>query len=207
MDAPPADSGPLGFAPPELERELERLRAENLRLRRLLADHGILLPSKAPPPKNESAVTEGHPVQGSLVTSASTAGEKIALFRRLFRGREDVYAQRWTGRDGKSGYSPASLKDWNARDASGRPKRTFLPLTDEVLQRHLTGGEVVGVYPLLPDETCHFLAADFDKDGWQQDAGAFVETCESWGISAALERSRSGKGGHVWVFSRMQFPR
>ena len=88
----------------------------------------------------------------------------------------------------------------------GRPRRTLLPPTDEALQRHLTVKEVVGVYPLLPDETCYFLAADFDKDGWQQDAGAFVETCENWGISTALERSRSGRGGHVWLFFQHAIP-
>ena len=190
--------------PPERMSESDRLRLENALLRRALLEHGIPLPSLESRFSAETVRISSRKV--GEVNAGTAAHEKISLFRRLFRGREDVYAQRWTGRDGKSGYSPASLKDWNACDASGRPKRTFLPLTDEALQRHLTGREVVGVYPLLPDETCHFLAADFDKDGWQQDASAFVETCESWGISAALERSRSGKGGHVWVFFENAIP-
>jgi len=58
----------------------------------------------------------------------------------------------------------------------------------------------MGVYPMLHDETCHFLAADFDKENWQQDACAFLDTCRRLSLPAALERSRSGNGGHVWLF-------
>ena len=58
----------------------------------------------------------------------------------------------------------------------------------------------MGVYPMLQDETCHFLAADFDRESWQEDAGAFIETCRRLDLPAALERSRSGNGGHVWLF-------
>lgn len=205
MDVPTGKDEPRGGAPQDVGLELERLRAENLRLRRLLSEQGVVLVN-TPSAEQETGTNKEHATGSAQVTSASTGGEKIALFRRLFRGREDVYAARWTGKDGKSGYSPASLKDWNVCDAGGRPKRTFLPFTDEALERHLTGREVVGVYPLLPDETCYFLAADFDKDGWQQDASAFVATCESWGISVALERSRSGKGGHVWMFFENAIP-
>jgi superfamily II DNA or RNA helicase/very-short-patch-repair endonuclease len=79
-------------------------------------------------------------------------------------------------------------------------------VTDDAIRWHLSGtdaaGEpfVAGVYPMLQDETCFFLAADFDKDGWQEDAGAFFSTCGEFGIPAAMERSRSGRGGHVWIF-------
>ena len=58
----------------------------------------------------------------------------------------------------------------------------------------------MGVYPMLHDESCHFLAADFDNQNWQEDAGAFVDTCRRFSLPAALERSRSGNGGHVWLF-------
>jgi hypothetical protein len=95
--------------------------------------------------------------------------QKIALFQSLFRTREDVYAIRWIGKDGKAGYSPASLKDWSERDDKGRPKRTYLALTDEAIQSHLTGRVTIGVYPLFKDETCSFLVADFDKGGWKED--------------------------------------
>ena len=64
----------------------------------------------------------------------------------------------------------------------------------------------MGVYPMLRDETCFFLAADFDKATWQQDAGAFLETCQQMNVPAALERSRSGNGGHVWFFFNEAVP-
>jgi hypothetical protein len=87
--------------------------------------------------------------------------------------------------------------------------RAFLPVTDEVIRRHLSGkdGEgkafTMGVYPMLEDETCHFLAIDFDKDSWRDDVRAVMATCEKREIPAALERSRSGNGGHVWMFFRL----
>jgi superfamily II DNA or RNA helicase len=134
--------------------------------------------------------------------------QRIALFRSLFRGRDDVYARRWQSADGRSGYMPASLKDWNAINRS-RPEdrrkvdqatRTLLPLTDAVIERHLSGRETIGIYPLLADETCCFLAVDFDKKTWADDARAFMAMCHDLGVPAALERSRSGTGAHVWIF-------
>ena len=131
------------------------------------------------------------------LTNGSPAATKIALFRALFRGRDDVFVVRWIGKDGKAGYSPAALKDWSQLDAKGRPARTFLPLTDDGVVAHLTGRQTNGVHPLLSDETCWFLAADFDKTGWQDDARTFLCVCHEWGVAAAIERSRSGRGGHV----------
>ena len=103
---------------------------------------------------------------------------------------------------------PAAVKDWKAIDKS-RPEdrkkvdqktRKFLPMSDAVIEQHLLGKETVGVYLLLPDETCRFLAADFDKKTWEYDAQAFLETCQELNVPAVLERSRSGKGGHIWIF-------
>lgn len=133
------------------------------------------------------------------VTHHSAPAEKVALFRALFRGREDVFAVRWENH-GKVGYSPACIRDWNVRDADGKPKRTLIPLTDDAIFDHLAGRHVAGVYPLQHDETCWFLAADFDKAAWQDDAAAFLAACDEWSVPAALERSRSGKGAHVWMF-------
>jgi hypothetical protein len=76
----------------------------------------------------------------------------------------------------------------------------LLPVTDEVIYRHLAGAEVVGVYPLLGDDTCHFLAADFDEAEWRDDAIAFVQSCGALNIPVALEISRSGNGAHAWIF-------
>jgi superfamily II DNA or RNA helicase len=109
---------------------------------------------------------------------------------------------------------PADIKDWKAINTS-RPEerkkvaqktRKFLPMTDAVIEQHLLGKETIGVYPLLPDETCWFLAADFDKKTWEYDALAFLETCTELNVHAALERSRSGKGGHVWVLFDRALP-
>ena len=131
----------------------------------------------------------------------------MALFRSLFRGRDDVYAVRWEGRNGKAGYSPACRKVWGHSfpHHPDQPKEYF-PLTDQVIHDHLTGKITAGVYPLLADETCWFLAADFDKATWQDDVRAFLQTCSDWHVPAALERSRSGRGGHVWIFFEAPLP-
>ena len=131
--------------------------------------------------------------------------------RRLkasFRGREDVYAVRWEGKGGKSGYSPAAAMDWRAINAAraedrkrvARKTRMLLPLTSEAIRQHLTGKHAVGLYPLLPDETCWFLAVDFDKKSWTADSTAFLQTCRTFSIPAIVERSRSGNGAHLWMF-------
>jgi superfamily II DNA or RNA helicase/very-short-patch-repair endonuclease len=150
----------------------------------------------------------------SPINSHSPAENKIALFRSLFRGRDDVYPRRFESRKtGKSGYQPACANEW-VRGLCDKRKvkcaecsnRRFLPVTDEVIRWHLTGHDntgcdfVTGVYPMLQDETCCFLAADFDKECWREDAGAYLETCRQMNLPASLERSRSGNGGHVWLF-------
>ncbi len=150
----------------------------------------------------------------SLVDQRSSSEAKIALFRSLFRGREDVYARRFESRKtGKSGYAPACANEW-VRGICEKPRikcaecphRHFFPVTDDVIRWHLSGQDeagqpfVAGVYPMLLDETCFFLAVDFDKTGWLEDSAAFMETCRRMDLLAALERSRSGRGGHAWLF-------
>ncbi len=148
------------------------------------------------------------------MTGASPPADKIALFRSLFRGREDVFAKRWTSaKTGKSGYAPVCTTErppWSRLKPedkmADRSNRDFLALTDSVIASHLRGKGadgrdfIVGVYPLLADETCWFPAADFDKESWQRDVAAFLATCRVKGVPAALERSRSGNGAHVWIF-------
>lgn len=201
-------SGSLPFESPEQEND--RLREENARLRRLLAVHSIPIPQLASENPAPATTEETEPP----VNREERARRRIALFRSLFRGREDVYARRWENPKGESGYSPADIKDWKAINNS-RPEdrkkvhqqtRKFLPVTDAVIESHLLGKETVGVYPLLPDETCWFLTADFDKKTWEYDSLAFLETCQALGVPAALERSRSGKGGHIWIFFDRALP-
>jgi len=201
----------------DLRRELEnaqaecvRLREENTRLRERLLTHEQAHPfsysTETPldnslPIANSSESRKESSSDIDLVTNLSAPDAKIALFRKLFRGRDDVYAVHWKGRNGRSGYSPAAQREPN--DAFKTPdhkNRKYFPLTDAVIRNHLLGKQTVGIYPLLLDETCWFLAIDFDKQAWQTDASAFITTCERIGLPAVLERSRSGNGGHVWLF-------
>ncbi len=158
-----------------------------------------------------------HRRESSPITKDSSAAEKISLYRSLFRGRDDVYARRFESRKtGKSGYAPACRNEW-APGICRKPEiacqacehRSFLPITDRVIRNHMLGKDpkdssgrdfTVGIYPMLQDETCWFLAVDFDRASWTEDATAYLETCRQYGVPGALERSRSGNGGHVWTF-------
>jgi len=177
--------------------ECERLREENRRLRHRLGEPIAEVAAPCPPV----------PAPEGGVTAKSSPEKKVALFRSLFRCREDVHAVRWEGRHGKAGYSPASRRVWG-EPISHRSEapREYLPLTDQVIHDHLTGRMTVGVYPMLVDETCWFLAADFDKTTWQEDVRAYLDTCREWDVPALLERSRSGRGGHVWIFFTAPLP-
>lgn len=161
-----------------------------------------------------------------VVRSSLTTLEKIALFRRLFRGWEDVYPRRWENpKTGKSGYSPACGNEWKT-GLCNKPRvkcgecihQAFLPVDNTVLRNHLIGNDpkefksgrtrdfTIGVYPLLADETCWFLAVDFDKASWIEDTRAYLEVCRKNKVPAVLERSRSGKGGHIWLFFSEPIP-
>ncbi|MBI4564842.1 MAG: DEAD/DEAH box helicase family protein [Planctomycetes bacterium] len=143
-----------------------------------------------------------------------TPTQKVALFKGLFRGRDDVFPKLWVNsKNGKKGYAPACSNEWvrgiceKPRVKCGEcPNQAFIPVADQVIIDHLQGRHVIGVYPLLKDETCWFLAADFDKASWQDDVAAFAETCRSASIPAAVERSRSGNGAHVWFFFTSPIP-
>lgn len=180
--------------------ELSRLRAENARLRALLACHGIAADEPEPTPRKPALSLE----------------EKVTLFRSLFQGREDVFARRWfSNSTGKSGYQPVCSREWNREFCNKKkfkctecPNREFQPLGYNDIYRHLEGKEpngrdVVGVYAILPDNTCRFLCCDFDdkscEHGYQDDVRVYVSVCRDWNIPAYIERSRSGNGAHVWI--------
>lgn len=139
--------------------------------------------------------------------------EQILLFQSLFHGRQDVYARYWE-RGEKHGYSPAYKFNWQefvTHKAKGGTIATFEhktlePLTIDILRAHLEGTKIIGLYPLLSDNTSHFIAADFDKTTWKQDAVDFIRTCADYGIPAYLERSKSGNGAHAWIFFSEPIP-
>lgn len=210
--------------------ECERLREDNDRLRRRFSEHAAIQtataegPTKAEEPckaEEPSAIAESTgtaltstPSESTTtnelrsppsVTADSSPELKVSLFMSLFRGRDDVYAVRWEGRSGRTGFCPAGVRDWN-QPAARRGKKarvrhsTLFALTEDVIRDHLLGCQTIGIYPLLQDDTCWFVAVDFDKTTWKADAGAFMATCREYGVPAAPERSRSGNGAHVWIF-------
>jgi superfamily II DNA or RNA helicase len=182
--------------------QLEHLRAENARLIELLEAHGI-----------DWRLPDGRPSRPPTPTKHLDTDAKLALFKRLFRGRADVFPIRWESKAGKSGYSPACANEWRPGICQ-KPRikcgdcshRQLLPLTDQVLYKHLAGEIVIGVYPLLPDDTCHFLAVDFDEADWRDDARAFIRSCQELNVPVALEVSRSGNGAHAWIFFEHKVP-
>ncbi|MGO9118871.1 MAG: TOTE conflict system archaeo-eukaryotic primase domain-containing protein [Desulfomonilaceae bacterium] len=202
----------------EAERELARLDSERMafmvRLKDLQQQRTSMLSKHAQ--SDTDCLTP-------LITNPSSPGEKVRLFLSLFKGREDVYPRRFESkRTGKVGYQPACRNEWLKR-LCGKPgikcgncnNRDFFPVTEEVIQNHLRGVApqsssqqdfTIGVYPMLPDETCWFIAADFDKSTWMEDASVFLETCNSHRVPAILERSRSGNGGHIWIFFSEPIP-
>lgn len=184
---------------------LERERAE------ILAEINILRSVRS----EEAAAIKAVPSKaGDPIDRNSTIEKKIALFRRLFRGRPDVFPIRWENRTtGRSGYAPACANEWQRGicekpkvKCSACPNQAFQAVDEVSIERHLRGTDangtpfVMGVYPMLADNTCSFLAADFDEGEWRRDVFAFRETCQRHKIPIAIERSRSGNGAHAWIF-------
>jgi len=159
-------------------------------------------------------VTPSTPAVQPVADIPTTAEGKISLFRQLFRGRDDVFPLLWmSSKTGRKGYSPACSNEWvrgvceKPRVKCGEcPNQAFLPLSGQVILDHLQGRHTIGVYPLLRNETCWFLAADFDKESWLDDAAIFIDTCRDLGVPTTVERSRSGNGAHVWFFFSSPVP-
>ena len=186
----------------ELESENKRLSEENAQLRLQFGLTNLA---------NESF--EKNVVEATAINKYSSSKEKIESFRSLFRGREDVFARRWQSTTSeKSGYQPVCENEWSEGLCDKRkykcancPNRVLKSLTDEEIYKHLEGKDtlardVIGIYPMLQDETCHFLCADFDDDSFEKDVTAFREVCRELDIPVYVERSRSGNGAHSWIF-------
>lgn len=144
---------------------------------------------------------------------ANLPDQHILLFSSLFRGRSDAYARRWE-KDGRSGYAPSYDFNWDEFMAHKRmggtlkdfKQKRLLPLTNDVIRKHLLGTHAIGIYPILPENRTFFLAADFDGDEWKGDAVKFIAECGRHGLTSYVERSRSGNGGHVWLFFSEAYP-
>jgi superfamily II DNA or RNA helicase len=196
----------------EIKIKFSDLESENRYLRQLLniaPFQKIKIPEEKEVTKNITIST----TDSEIETNTLSPSEKINLFRRFFRGREDVHAIRWENKNGRSGYSPACGNEWD-RNVCQKPQikcseckhQKWLPMTDQVIHDHLTGKKFIGVYPLSHNETCSFLAIDFDKESWQKDAVSFLNACRSFSIAALLERSQSGNGAHIWIFFEEEIP-
>ena len=139
--------------------------------------------------------------------------KNIDLYKYLFRGRTDIYAVRWE-KEGRSGYMPAYKVDWtdyNKHKAQGGTfkdykNKEYLPFDNLAIESHLSGKETFGIYPLLEDNTSYFIAVDFDKQNWKETISILYNTCIEYKIPSYIERSRSGNGGHLWVFFENAFP-
>ena len=193
----------------------EELKSLNERRKELVEQ--ILFLNRQRELSSKTAVVMDKTENGIVINNRSSEKVKIDLFRSLFKGRADVFPKRFENtKTGKSGYSPACDNEW-VRGICEKPKikcsdcqrQNFIPVTEKIIRNHLTGFNdnswsnsdyVIGVYPLLQNDTCCFLAVDFDKLTWKQDVSAFLEVCNELNIPASLERSRSGNGGHIWIF-------
>lgn len=173
-----------------LRDRIRELELENARLKGL--DAHVLRESEPPVYGVRKVLTKEE--------KESELQRRVALFRSLFRGREDVYSKRFVSKDGRPGYSPVCKNRWTEgcnnrkRRCEGCPFREFDSLDDAAVRRHLhkeaTETDVIGLYPILEDNTCYFLCADFDdkncEHGYRDDVLSYVSVCREWGIPAYI---------------------
>ena len=197
----------------QLLKKYNDLLNENKHLKEEIDSLRLKLSNNIVEKTNNIQLTKDIVINEDTVNQNSPAYKKIELFKSLFKGRSDVYAKRWYSKTTeKSGYQPVCENEWilnlcNKRKykCSDCPNRKLIALTDKELILHLSGKDpfcrdVIGIYPLLTDNTCSFLAADFDKENFQEDVKSYKQICDSWHIPAYIERSRSGNGAHAWIF-------
>lgn len=189
----------------EIERRLSDLEKEkSVLLIELSKLRSTIFPEKETPLLGSPA----------LPSAPVTAPEKIDLFLNLFRCRDDVYPKLWENKSkGTKGYSPACGNEW-ARGICGKPKvkcsdcqgQSFLKLDEVAVEAHLRGTATIGTYAISMNDSCVFLACDFDGDGWQDDVRTYRNVAKSLGVDVAVERSRSGAGAHAWIFFQSSVP-
>jgi hypothetical protein len=192
----------------EEEARLASIDAEREKVRQHLEDLRRQVVTTSP----TTTVTLDDEVR--TITTPFTPTDKVRLFRSLFRGRPDVYPTRFVSKKtSRFGYAPACANKFMPgvcelpRIRCGEcPNQAFHLVDDQAILNHLQGRHVMGVYPLLEDDTCCLLAADFDKSTWREDVAAFAETCRSAGVTVSVERSQSGNGAHAWFFFSTPIP-
>lgn len=196
----------------ELQNKIATVRRQlsELESQKLLLDNLLRQLEKQRGPQPNLLISSPSPL---LQPPLRWTDDNVRLFAALFRGREDVFPRRWESRAGKSGYSPVCRNEWK-RNVCPKPKgkchdclhKDYVLLTLDHIRQHLSGRMTIGVYPLLQNETCNFLAVDFDKSTWMEDVTAFTRVCSQHKIVYALERSRSGNGAHIWFFFERPLP-
>ena len=197
----------------DLEAQVHNLLTENERLRGLLGMQQEVVSVETASQSDKIEKENSIVIHSTLISKYSSPEEKIELFMSLFRGRDDVYAKRCFSKKYESAYYvPACKNEWiKGVCDKGRIKckdcrnRDLLSLTKKTIDTHLrnqdeNGVGIIGIYPLLSDETCWFLAIDFDEEQWRDDVAVFRSVCDQLSLPIAVERSRSGNGAHVWIF-------
>ncbi len=176
-----------------------RLAAIAAELRELEEHRSRLLAEQAELTRRESDTL---PLTGpQSISTPLTPDQKIALFLSLFACRTDVYPRRWENtKTARKGYSPACRNEW-VRGICEKPRvkctacphQAFPPLDADAVRDHLTGRHTIGTYAIRADDTCIFLAADFDGPGWRDDLTAYLRASSNLGLTIAAERSRPGR--------------
>lgn len=186
----------------ELEKKLAKLDSERAQL---IVQISSLRNSQQSERKNNPPPLLGRPASSRIPISPS---EKIELFLNLFRCREDVYPKRWENtKTGKQGYSPSCDLEW-VKPICQKPNikcsdcvhQKFPKLDESAAELHLKGIQTIGTYAIRSDDTCNFLACDFDEKSWKEDIITYKDVAREMGLEVAMERSRSGNGGHAWIF-------
>lgn len=176
--------------------------------------------------------------QGARIIPEAITKNHAKYFYSMFKGRMDVYSKRGGKPNTKTGKTGYYTQCWNFWKDGICPKKTgnkikcgecknqnYKPLTGENIMNHLKGeredcSDVIGLYPMFPDETCNFLVFDFDNhdektngddfantdDEWMEEVNAMRAICKNNDIQVLVERSRSGKGAHIWLFFEESIP-
>ena len=209
----------------ELLDQNAALQAEVVRLRKILTENGIAEIVSTQPAINKNYA----PDQGARIKRETITRQHVRLFFSRFWGREDVYSKRVVKKNGDVGYYTQCRNFWKAgcyRKNGSSIKcqdciiRKYRPVTEQQIFDHLTGKDVIGIYPYLPDGTCRFLVFDFDDHSegaekndfanavseWVEEVNALRTVCKEAGIEPLIERSRSGHGAHLWVFFEKPIP-